>query len=159
MGSCVSCESCENPTEPTCVLITLKASFFLSVSVCRSSSPSCSSVSGLHQSKRLRHSQLVSHPPPNFPVPIMSPFKHPFLPDLCRAGGAAPCVALAAYYSKHTKVFPLLFGIVYLPLFPEGCKQPSISQKWIFIQFYDSPEVVSDSFSGSSAINSCIYKS
>ena len=35
-------------------------SFFLPLFVCRSSSPRCRSVGGFHQSKRVRHSQLVS---------------------------------------------------------------------------------------------------
>lgn len=61
--------SLENLIWPSCFLVHIKAPFnplsrplliFLSLLICRSSSPCCSSVGGFHQGKRLRHTQLVS---------------------------------------------------------------------------------------------------
>lgn len=59
---------------------------FLPMSVCRSSSPCCSSVSGFHQSERLRHSQLVSiasRPPDFVSVYVNIITKYQLQPCIC----------------------------------------------------------------------------
>lgn len=109
---------------------------FLSVFVCRSSSPSCSSVGGFHQSKRLRHGQLVSAPLPPSLQAITPNIDNHVLTGL--GWRCSTC-----YRSKHAKVFPPLLGIVFHLHF-----LPSVFSGFsFFIQFYDSQELVSDSFS------------
>lgn len=109
-------------------ILRLTLLILLSVLVCRSSSPSCSGVSGFHKSQRLRHSQLVSTT--SRPVPrtnhvslCLSVFLFFFLFFyVCfvfgRAWSTASSIALAAYHSKQ--VLPSPFQIVYLPFYPEG---------------------------------------
>lgn len=126
-------DTLENPTWPTCFVVFIKAfflsfvstfwSFSLSLSfcVCRSSSPSCSGIRGVHQSERLRHSQLVSpsvHPAPRTShVSIWTSSLYQLLAVICvRLDLRHSTIHFhAVYYSKRG--LPLLFEIVHLPLF------------------------------------------
>lgn len=119
-------------------ILRLTLLILLSVLVCRSSSPSCSGVSGFHESQRLRHSQLVSTTSRPVPrtnhVSLCLSFFFLFFFYVCfvfgRTWGTAPSIALAAYHSKRVLSSP--FQIVYLPFCPEGFLSLRLSHRSVF---------------------------
>lgn len=130
----------------------------LSVFVSRSTSTSCSSVGGFHQSKRLRHSKLVSIPVGHHDSIFFFFlfFYYWFMYQWPR--GTEPSTARPAYHSEHiSKYSLLLFEIVYFSLFLHPWRFQDmvylIKSYLYMILFYNFPEVLIDSFSGSSAMN------
>lgn len=105
------------------------------VSVRRSSRPGCGSVSGLHQSQRLRHGQLVSPPCP--PLSVVS-FKLTVF-ALC-------CV------STPLPIFEKSFSV------PRGRGPPSVSSADSFFSFTTRSSRSVIHSANNSPINSCIYK-
>lgn len=105
------------------------------VSVRRSSRPGCGSVSGLHQSQRLWHGQLVSPPCP--PLSVVS-FKLTVF-ALC-------CV------STPLPIFEKSFSV------PRGRGPPSVSSVDSFFSFTTRSSRSVIHSANNSPINSCIYK-
>lgn len=123
-------------------ILRLTLLILLSVLVCRSSSPSCSGVSGFHQSQRLRHSQLVSTT--SRPVPrtnhvslCLSFFFFFFLCLFCvwtdLRHGTIYCPSCLPF--KASFIFTFSNSLSSL-LSRRFSKLTSFSQKCIFIQLY-----------------------